>query len=178
MTDPLYVRVGWVGWYHIWHCFQWIWKTDERCLFEQRSTWENFLFCGATHSKALKQQICMLFEWMAWNTNLVVSYCKWRRNVEQVTILWGGPGVQQSSACVSRCICLFLSMFGEPYPLAWYPHILLYDFPGNYLSHPRQKETSKHCCLSPPHVIINQSELKAMPTAMIYEYITGLIEIL
>lgn len=119
----------------------------------------------------------LLFKWMAWNTNLV-EYHNWRRNVEQVTILWGGPGVQQSSACVSRCICLFLSMFGEPYPLARYPHILLYDFPGNYLSHPRQKETSKHCCLSPPHVIINQSELKSMPTAMIYEYITGLIGIL
>lgn len=76
MTDPLDVRVEWVWWCHIWHCFQQTWKTYERCLFEQKSTWENFLFCGAAHSKASIKaaNMYLLFGWMAWNTNLLAFW--------------------------------------------------------------------------------------------------------
>lgn len=181
VTDPLDVRVGW---YHIWRCF----NRPER------------LMRGACLNKSPLERICCFVElpaqkpplkaanmywllgWMARNSHLLafLEHQNWERNVSDTWVLWGRPGVQQSSMCVQVLvrICLSLSMLWEPYPLASYSHILLYDFPGNHLNHPRQKETSKHCCLSPPHVTINQSELKAMPTAMIYEYITGLIGIL
>lgn len=111
MTDPLDVRVGWN---HIWR-FHWTWKTDERCLSEQKSTWENSPFCWAARSKtSIKSSKYVSVAWLDGTKFTFISFSgasqlREKCAHEQATVLWGGPGVQQCSM-VSRCMYIFVCL--------------------------------------------------------------------
>lgn len=76
----------WAVWYHIWPCFQWTWKTDERFLFQHKSTWENLRFYGAARLKASIKaaNMYLLFAWIARNTMRVFRDGNVRTRVDAV----------------------------------------------------------------------------------------------
>lgn len=98
----------WAVWYHIWPCFQWTWKTDERFLFQHKSTWENLRFYGAARLKASIKaaNMYLLSAWIARNTMRVFRD-------GNVRTWCGGREIQVFLARPGARACLFVFTYSH-----------------------------------------------------------------
>lgn len=150
-TDPLDAGVDWVGWMRVPHLAQ-VWM-DLKEQWEE-STWENvYSFVERQLKASIRAGYLCTF--------VCPSLCSVRH-------LWVFTCVLRSC---DLCVCMY-SVHACCASVCVLNTVLFDDFPENNQDYLRQKETAEHSLRS---IIMNQSGLKDLSRAMIYEYITGLI---